>query len=110
MAVANPKFIGDLSINQFENYISNVVTGVDKASADKEYHRKRLIKSAGLESASDPFERIFSAYTSHIEQYGVTEATERKVESIGRAYKPTEEMPHAVKEFLNSVKSRERVS
>lgn len=105
MAVSNPKFIGDLGITQFENYITNVVAGTDR-----EYHRKRLIKNAGLESASDPFERIFSAYTSHIEQYGATEEIERKVESIGRAYKPTEEMPHAVKEFLNSVKSRERVS
>jgi hypothetical protein len=35
---------------------------------------------------------------------------ERKVGAIGRAYKPTDEMPHAVKEFLNSVKTRERVS
>jgi 2-phosphoglycerate kinase len=105
MADANPKFIGDLGINQFENYISIVVSG-----ADREHHRKRLIKNAGLESASDPFERIFSAYTSHIEQYGATEEIERKVESIGRAYKSTEEMPHAIKEFLNSVKSRKRVS
>lgn len=105
MAYANPKFIGDLGITQFENYISSVASGVDK-----EYHRKRLIKNAGLDSASDPFERIFSAYTSHIEQYGVTEEMERKVGSIGRAYKSTEEMPYAVREFLSSVKTRKRVS
>ncbi len=105
MVDANPKFIGDLGINQFENYISGVVSGTNT-----EHHRKRLIKNAGLDSASDPFERIFSAYTSYIEQYGVTEEMERKVGAIGRAYKPTDEMPYAVKEFLNSVKTRERVS
>lgn len=98
MADINPKLIGDLGLNQFENYISAVAGGAaNKAST------VRLIKAAGLEGSSDPFEKMFSAYTSHIENFGVTEEMERKLGSISREYKNIEDAPHLVQEYVKNV-------
>lgn len=98
MAAPNPKIIGDLGLNQFENYISGVAGGsANKASTE------RLIKTAGLEGSSDPFEKMFSAFTSHIENFGVTEEMERKLGSISREYKNIEDAPHLVQEYVKNV-------
>jgi len=98
MAAPNPKFIGDLGLNQFENYISAVAGGsANKASTE------RLIKAAGLEGSSDPFEKMFSAFTSHIENFGVTEEMERKLGAIPRNFKNIEDAPYLVQEYTKSV-------
>jgi len=100
MADLNPKFIGDLAINHFENYISAVAGGsANKASTE------RLIKVAGLEGSSDPFEKMFSALTSHIENFGVTDEMERKLGAIPRNFKNIEDAPYLVQEYLKTVKT-----
>ena len=100
MADRNPKFIGDLGLIQFENYISGVAGGVDNKAS-----RKRVIKAAGLEGSSDPFEKMFSALSSHIENFGVTEEMERKLGSIPRNFKNIEDAPHLVQEYAKTVKA-----
>lgn len=100
MAAPNPKFIGDLGLNQFENYISAVAGG----SANKTL-TERLIKAAGLEGSSDPFEKMFSALTSHIENFGATDEMERKLGAIPRNFKNIEDAPYLVQEYLKTVKT-----
>lgn len=100
MAASNPKFIGDLGLNQFENYISAVAGGsASKVSTEK------LIKAAGLEGSSDPFEKMFSALTSHIENFGATDEMERKLEAIPRNFKNIEDAPYLVQEYAKTVKT-----
>ncbi len=100
MAAPNPKFIGSLGLNQFDNYISAVSAGVaNKISTE------RLIKAAGLEGSSDPFEKIFSAFTTHVENFDVTEEMERKLGAISREYENIEDAPYLVREYTKSVEA-----
>lgn len=103
MADINPKFIGDLNMSQFDNYIGMISFPGSIPKAVEELHALRLIKTAGLEDSSDPFEKIFSAFTSHIENFGATDEMERKLGSISRAYENIEDAPHLVQEYVKNV-------
>lgn len=103
METVNPKFIGDLGMSQFENYISMISVPGVIPKAVEERNTLRLIKTAGLEDSSDPFEKMFSAFTSHIENFGATDEMERKLGSISRAYKNIEDAPYLVQEYVKNV-------
>ena len=76
---SSAKFIGDLTLNMLQNKISRSASGAENPILDA-----RIPKAAGLEGVSDPYERIYSALSSHIEKYGMNDNLTRQFESLAR--------------------------